>query len=184
MDSTDLWDLTWIKAMDDSPVAMPAPSPPWAALPCACDHAGPPSARSTPAEDSTNIPTATFDVHGFRFEPSGALGFVNEYSGYAVLPAFYIAFAELKHRGSPTINLTLREVRHEASFLRRVHRLHRHRLGRQEARYLFAGRTPRATRVRAYQTQGRCHRPMGDLDPTTAGAGGRARRRARRSFRA
>ena len=93
---------------------------------------------------------------GFTFEPAGALGFVNEYSGHAVLPASYIAFAELKHRGSPTIHLTLQEVRHEASFRRRVHRLRRHRLGRQEARHLFAGRTRRATRVRAHRTQGRC----------------------------
>jgi hypothetical protein len=49
---------------------------------------------------ATNIPTPTFDVHGFTFEPAGALGFVNEHSGHAVLPASYIAFAELEHRRS------------------------------------------------------------------------------------
>jgi hypothetical protein len=53
-------------------------------------------------------------------EQEVALGFVNEYSGHAVLPASYIAFAELNHRGSPTINLTLQEVRQEASFRQRV----------------------------------------------------------------
>jgi hypothetical protein len=45
----------------------------------------------------TNISTRTFDVRRFSFESAGALGLVNEHSGYAVTPAHYIAFAELKH---------------------------------------------------------------------------------------
>ena len=53
----------------------------------------------------TNIPATTLDVHGFSFECAGALGFDNEYSGFAVTPAHYISFAELKHRTS--LNLTL-----------------------------------------------------------------------------
>jgi hypothetical protein len=59
--------------------------------------------------------TQTFDVHGFGFESAGALGFVNEYSGYAVTPAPYIAFAELEHRTSLIVIVTLQEVHHEAS---------------------------------------------------------------------
>ena len=50
----------------------------------------------------TNNPTPTPDVHRFSFEAAGALEFVNEHSGHAVVPAFYIAFAELKHRRFPT----------------------------------------------------------------------------------
>jgi len=45
----------------------------------------------------TNISTRTFDVRRFSFESAGALGLVNEHSGYAVTPAHYITFAELKH---------------------------------------------------------------------------------------
>ena len=45
---------------------------------------------------TTNIPTQTFDVYGFSFESAGALALENEYSGFAVLPAHYIAFAERK----------------------------------------------------------------------------------------
>jgi hypothetical protein len=51
--------------------------------------------------------TQTFDVHRFGFESAGALGFVNEYSGYAVTPAPYIAFAELEHCTSLMVILTL-----------------------------------------------------------------------------
>jgi hypothetical protein len=46
---------------------------------------------------TTNIPTQTSDDFGFRFESAGALAIDNEYSGFAVLPAHYIAFAERKH---------------------------------------------------------------------------------------
>ena len=46
---------------------------------------------------TTNIPTQTSDDFRFRFESAGALALDNEYSGFAVLPAHYIAFAELKH---------------------------------------------------------------------------------------
>lgn len=53
----------------------------------------------------TNITAITLDVYRFSFESAGALGFDNEYSGLAVTPAHYIAFAELKHRTS--LNLTL-----------------------------------------------------------------------------
>ena len=62
----------------------------------------------------TNISTQTFDVHSIGFESAGALGFVNEYSGYAVTPAPYIAFAELEHRTSLIVILTLQEVHREA----------------------------------------------------------------------
>ena len=62
----------------------------------------------------TNISTQTFDVHSIGFEPAGALGFVNEYSGSAVTPAPYIAFAELEHRRSLIVILTLQEVHREA----------------------------------------------------------------------
>src|SRR5260370_5645269 len=46
-----------------------------------------------------NSSTRTFDVYWFRFEAGGALAFVNEYSGFAVQPARYIAFAERKLAG-------------------------------------------------------------------------------------
>lgn len=45
----------------------------------------------------TNTNDRTFDDHHLSFESAGALEFVNEYSGFAVAPAHYIAFAELKH---------------------------------------------------------------------------------------
>jgi transposase len=45
---------------------------------------------------TTNISTQTFDVCRFSFESAGALALDNEYSGFAVLPAHYIAFAERK----------------------------------------------------------------------------------------
>ena len=45
---------------------------------------------------ATNISTQTFDVYCFSFESAGALAFVNEYSGFAVQPAHYIAFVECK----------------------------------------------------------------------------------------
>jgi transposase len=44
----------------------------------------------------TNIQTETPDVYGFSFESAGALALDNEYSGFAVLPAHYITFAERK----------------------------------------------------------------------------------------
>jgi hypothetical protein len=44
----------------------------------------------------TNINERTCDVHYLSFESAGALEFVNEYSGFAVAPAHYIAFAELE----------------------------------------------------------------------------------------
>ena len=45
----------------------------------------------------TNIPTQTSDDCRFSFESAGVLALDNEYSGFAVLPAHYIAFAERKH---------------------------------------------------------------------------------------
>jgi hypothetical protein len=45
----------------------------------------------------TNIKTETPDVYRFSFESAGALALDNEYSGFAVLPALYIAFVERKH---------------------------------------------------------------------------------------
>jgi len=45
----------------------------------------------------TNKPTQTFDDCGFSFESAGVLALDNEYSGFAVLSAHYIAFAEHKH---------------------------------------------------------------------------------------
>jgi hypothetical protein len=36
---------------------------------------------------TTNISTRSFDDPGFIFESAGALGFVNEYSGHAVISA-------------------------------------------------------------------------------------------------
>jgi hypothetical protein len=45
---------------------------------------------------TTNKSTQTSDVRRFSFESAGALALDNEYSGFAVLPAHYIAFAERK----------------------------------------------------------------------------------------
>ena len=38
-----------------------------------------------------------FDVYRFSFESAGVLALDNEYSGFAVLPARYIGFAERKN---------------------------------------------------------------------------------------
>ncbi len=46
---------------------------------------------------TTNNSASTYDVHGISFESAGALALDNEYSGFAVPPAHYIAFAERKH---------------------------------------------------------------------------------------
>src|SRR5258708_33690757 len=46
---------------------------------------------------TTNKSTQTLDDCGFSFESAGALASDNEYSGFAVAPAHYIAFAERKH---------------------------------------------------------------------------------------
>ncbi len=52
----------------------------------------------------TNKSTQTRDVRRFSFESAGVLAFLNEYSGFAVRPAHYIAFAERKlARPVPTI---------------------------------------------------------------------------------
>lgn len=45
---------------------------------------------------TTNSFLQTFDVFRFGFESVGALALDNEYSGFAVVPAHYIAFAERK----------------------------------------------------------------------------------------
>jgi hypothetical protein len=55
----------------------------------------------------TNISAKTFDVYRFSFDSAGALEFDNEYSGCAVRPAHYIAFAELGHRMSLGFTLAL-----------------------------------------------------------------------------
>src|SRR5258705_13062385 len=46
---------------------------------------------------TTNTLPKTFDVYSLSFESAGALALDNEYSGFAVTPAHYIAFAERKH---------------------------------------------------------------------------------------
>lgn len=52
----------------------------------------------------TNKSTQTRDVRRFSFESAGVLALLNEYSGFAVQPAHYIAFAERKlARPVPTI---------------------------------------------------------------------------------
>src|SRR5690349_20348131 len=52
----------------------------------------------------TNKSTQTRDVRRFSFESAGVLALLNEYSGFAVRPAHYIAFAERKlARPVPTI---------------------------------------------------------------------------------
>ena len=61
----------------------------------------------------TNILAVTFDVHRFSFESAGALEFVNEYSGFAVASAHYIAFAELKHGMSLSMTIADQEVSDE-----------------------------------------------------------------------
>jgi len=49
---------------------------------------------------TTNISTQTSDDFRVSFESAGVLAFDNEYSGFAVPPAHYIAFAERKRGGS------------------------------------------------------------------------------------
>ena len=61
----------------------------------------------------TNISTLTRDVYRFSFESAVALVFVNEYSGFAVVSAHYIAFAELKHCISLGLTLAHQEVSDE-----------------------------------------------------------------------
>ena len=56
---------------------------------------------------TTNMSTQTFDDFGFRFESAGVLAFDNEYSGFAVPPAHYIAFAERKRARSSSIIYSL-----------------------------------------------------------------------------
>ncbi len=46
---------------------------------------------------TTNNVPKTLDVYSLSFESAGALALDNEYSGFAVAPAHYIAFAERKH---------------------------------------------------------------------------------------
>src|SRR5258705_8298171 len=46
---------------------------------------------------TTNKSTQTLDDCRFSFESTGAPASDNEYSGFAVAPAHYIAFAEHKH---------------------------------------------------------------------------------------
>ena len=62
----------------------------------------------------TNSHIATSDVYRVRFESAGALEFVNEYSGFAVAPAHYIAFAELK-LARPAAYFSTSEKSHEAT---------------------------------------------------------------------
>ena len=62
----------------------------------------------------TNTSAITLDVQRFSFESAGALGFDNEYSGFAVTPAHYIAFAELKQRMSLSLTLALQGDHDEA----------------------------------------------------------------------
>lgn len=51
---------------------------------------------------TTNISTQTLDDFGIGFESAGVLAFDNEYSGFAVPSAHYIAFAERK-RARPSL---------------------------------------------------------------------------------
>ena len=77
----------------------------------------------------TNKSTRTFDVSGFGFEPAGALGSANEYSGLAAEPAPYIGFAGPKH-ACPLGNVLRMEVSCEASGRTTIHGVGRDRLGR------------------------------------------------------
>ena len=74
----------------------------------------------------TNSLASTFDVLRLSFESAGALEIVNEYSGSAVAPARYICFAELKHRTSHIVTLSLWEVQHELSNPPGIYCLHWH----------------------------------------------------------
>lgn len=63
----------------------------------------------------TNSHIATSDVYRVRFESAGALEFVNEYSGFAVAPAHYIAFVELKLARPAALLFSTSEMSHEAT---------------------------------------------------------------------
>lgn len=69
----------------------------------------------------TNISTQTHDVRRFSFGSAGALAFVNEYSGFAVRPARYIAFAELKLACPVSLIYHFREVFDKSSYQRLLH---------------------------------------------------------------
>ena len=80
----------------------------------------------------TNLSTRTLDVRRFGFEPAGALGSDNEYSGRAAEPAPYIGFAGPKN-ACPFGNVLRGEVTCEAGDRTSIHGLGRDRLGRPEA---------------------------------------------------
>jgi hypothetical protein len=46
----------------------------------------------------TNTLTATFDVYGVSFESAGALGFVNEFSGLAIMHRLTISLSQNSSR--------------------------------------------------------------------------------------
>ena len=77
----------------------------------------------------TNLSTRTLDVRRFGFEPAGALGSDNEYSGLAAEPAPYIGFAGPK-QACPLGNVLRVEVSCEASGRTTIHGVGRDRLGR------------------------------------------------------
>jgi hypothetical protein len=56
----------------------------------------------------TKSSASTSDVLRFSFESASALEIVNEYSGYAVTSARYIAYSELKQRRSQIVFITWR----------------------------------------------------------------------------
>jgi len=75
----------------------------------------------------TNLSTRTLDVRRFGFEPAGALGSDNEYSGLAAEPAPYIGFAGPKN-ACPFDNVMREEVTCEACHRTSLHNPGRHRL--------------------------------------------------------
>jgi hypothetical protein len=75
----------------------------------------------------TNLSTRTLDVRRFGFEPVGALGSDNEYSGLAAEPAPYIGFAGPKN-ACPFDKVLREEVTCEACDRTSLHNPGRDRL--------------------------------------------------------
>ena len=75
----------------------------------------------------TNLSTRTLDVRRFGFEPAGALGSYNEYSGLAAEPAPYIGFAGPKN-ACPLTNVLRGEATCEACVRTSIHSPGRDRL--------------------------------------------------------
>src|SRR6185369_1197404 len=95
---------------------------------------------------ATNLSTRTLDVRRFGFDPAGALGSDNEYSGLAAnrLP---ILASQDPGMHAPFGNVLGAEVTCEAFDRTIIHGLDRDRLVGPERRFLFAGRRLAPTRV-------------------------------------